>query len=94
MSDVPPSHPRYASLLTREKVVEGVERGITGLNGLIAQGRGEALDYLLGEKTTPPAEEAERAAAAPLSSPNGRSSASTETPPPSSPRRWSFWRER
>ena len=39
MSDVPPSHPRYASLLTREKVVEGVERGITGLNGLIAQGR-------------------------------------------------------
>lgn len=64
MSDVPPSHPRYASLMTREKVVEGVERGITGLNGLIAQGRGEALDYLLGEKTTPPAEEAERAAAA------------------------------
>lgn len=64
MSDVPPSHPRYASLLTREKVVEGVERGITGLNGLIAQGRGEALDYLLGEKTTPPAEEAERVAAA------------------------------
>ncbi len=66
MSDVPPSHPRYASLLTREKVVEGVERGITGLNGLIAQGRGEALDYLIGEKTTPPAEEAERAAAAML----------------------------
>ena len=64
LSDVPPSHPRYASLLTREKVVEGVERGITGLNGLIAQGRGEALDYLLGEVTTPPAEEAERAAAA------------------------------
>ncbi len=50
--------------MTREKVVEGVERGITGLNGLIAQGRGEALDYLLGEKTPPPAEEAERAAAA------------------------------
>jgi 4-phosphopantoate--beta-alanine ligase len=66
LSDVPPSHPRYASLLTREKVVEGVELGITGLNGLIAQGRGEALDYLLGEKTTPPAMEAERAAAAML----------------------------
>ena len=66
MSDVPPSHPRYASLLTREKVVGGVEKGITGLNGLIAQGRGEALDYLLGEVTTPPAEEAERAAAAML----------------------------
>jgi len=40
LSDVPPSHPRYASLKTREKVVEGVEKGITGLNGLIAQGRG------------------------------------------------------
>jgi len=66
LSDVPRSHPRYASLLTREKVVEGVERGITGLNGLIAQGRGEALDYLIGEKTTPTAEEAEQAAAAML----------------------------
>jgi 4-phosphopantoate--beta-alanine ligase len=66
LSDVPPSHPRYVSLKTREKVVEGVEKGITGLNGLIAQGRGEALDYLIGEKTTPPAQEAERAAAAML----------------------------
>jgi len=66
LSDVPRSHPRYASLKTREKVVVGVERGITGLNGLIAQGRGEALDYLIGEKTTPTAEEAERAAAAML----------------------------
>ncbi len=66
MSDVPPSHPRYASLKTREKVVEGVEGGITGLNGLIAQGRGEALDYLIGEKTTPSGAEAERAAAAML----------------------------
>jgi 4-phosphopantoate--beta-alanine ligase len=66
LSDVPPSHPRYVSLKTREKVVEGVEKGITGLNGLIAQGRGEALDYLIGERTTPPAQEAERAAAAML----------------------------
>lgn len=32
--------------------------------GLIAQGRGEAFDYLFGEKTTPPAMRAERAAAA------------------------------
>jgi 4-phosphopantoate--beta-alanine ligase len=66
LSDVPPSHPRYASLKTREKVVEGVEKGITGLNGLIAQGRGEALDYLIGERTTAPGEDAERAAAAML----------------------------
>jgi len=66
LSDVPPSHPRYASLKTREKVVEGVEKGITGLNGLIAQGRGEALDYLIGERTTAPGDDAERAAAAML----------------------------
>jgi len=66
LSDVPPSHPRYASLKTREKVVEGVEKGITGLNGLIAQGRGEALDYLIGERTTASGAEAERAAAAML----------------------------
>lgn len=66
MSDVPPSHPRYASLVTREKVVEGVARGITGQNGLIAQGRGEAFDYLIGERTTAGAAEAEKAAAAML----------------------------
>lgn len=66
MSDVPPSHPRYASLVTREKVVEGVARGITGQNGLIAQGRGEAFDYLIGERTTAGAAEAQRAAAAML----------------------------
>jgi len=47
-------------------VVEGVEKGITGLNGLIAQGRGEALDYLIGERTTASGAEAERAAAAML----------------------------
>jgi len=63
---VPRSHPRYASLKTREKVVEGVEKGITGPNGLIAQGRGEALDYFIGEKTTSPGIDAERAAAAML----------------------------
>lgn len=50
-SDVPPSHPRYLSLMAREKIVRGVERGITSLHGLIAHGRGEAFDYLLGEVT-------------------------------------------
>lgn len=58
------SHPRYESLMTREKIVEGVKKGITGIQGLIAQGRGEAFDYLLGEKTTPDALEAEKIAAA------------------------------
>lgn len=48
---IPKSHPRYASLKTRELIENGVKNGITSLNGLIAHGRGEAFDYLLGEKT-------------------------------------------
>ncbi len=48
---VPKSHPRYLSLVTRDKIVEGVKKGITSEHGLIAHGRGEAFDYLLGEKT-------------------------------------------
>ncbi len=55
-SDVPPSHPRYLSLMARESIVRGVERGITSPHGLIAHGRGEAFDYLLGERTHPFAE--------------------------------------
>ena len=61
---IPKSHPRYESLLTREKVVKGVEKGITSIHGLIAQGRGEAFDYLLGEKTSKSALQAEKVAAA------------------------------
>jgi len=64
--DVPESHPRYHSLLTRHRVEEGFERGITSTQGLIAQGRGESIDYLLGERTLPSADEAARAAAAHL----------------------------
>jgi len=30
--------------------VSGVESGITSVKGLIAQGRGEAFDYLTGER--------------------------------------------
>jgi len=44
--------------------VKGVEDGITSMQGLIAQGRGEAFDYLLGERTIGPARQAERAAVA------------------------------
>lgn len=61
---IPKSHPRYWSLMTREKIVEGVEKGITSTHGLIAQGRGEAFDYLLGEKTMQSALHAEKVAAA------------------------------
>ena len=62
--NIPRSHPRYASLLVRERIEEGVRRGITSLGGLIAQGRGEAWDYLLGEKTQPFAKRAIEASAA------------------------------
>jgi len=64
--DVPESHPRYESLLTRHRIESGVDRGITSRQGLIAQGRGEAYDYLLGERTIDSADRAERAAAAHL----------------------------
>jgi len=64
--DVPESHPRYASLLTRHRIEDGVDRGITSRQGLIAQGRGEAYDYLLGERTIDSADRAARAAAAHL----------------------------
>ena len=61
---VPRSHPRYASLRTRERLVAAHRQGIAVLEGLIAHGRGEAWDYLLGEESSAPALVAERAAAA------------------------------
>ncbi|MCX2817880.1 4-phosphopantoate--beta-alanine ligase [Haladaptatus sp. F3-133] len=62
--EVPDDHPRHGSLVTRHRIEEGVEKGITSKQGLVAQGRGEALDYLLGEETVPAAERAERTAVA------------------------------
>jgi len=41
-----------------------VGEGVVSVTGLIAHGRGEAFDYLLGERTVPEALSAERAAAA------------------------------
>ncbi|MFW6376820.1 MAG: 4-phosphopantoate--beta-alanine ligase [archaeon] len=64
--DVPEDHPRYESLLTRHRIEEGLEKGITSRQGLIAEGRGETFDYLLGERTIASADAAERAAAAQL----------------------------
>ena len=66
MVKIPKSHPRYWSLYYREKVIEGMEKGMTAKAGLIAHGRGEAFDYLIGEKTIEPAERAMRAAVAKL----------------------------
>jgi 4-phosphopantoate---beta-alanine ligase len=45
---------------------ELVSLGIVAQTGLIAHGRGEAFDYLVGERTQPPAARAEEAAAAML----------------------------
>lgn len=63
---IPKSHPRAKSLLIREKLVDGFDNGLVAKEGLLAQGRGEAFDYLLGEKTGKAAIQAIRAAAAQL----------------------------
>ncbi|MFC3957267.1 4-phosphopantoate--beta-alanine ligase [Halovivax cerinus] len=65
-TEIPTDHPRYQDLLTRHRIEAGVEKGITHLQGMHAEGRGSAFDYLLGEETIPSADEAERAAAAQL----------------------------
>jgi 4-phosphopantoate--beta-alanine ligase len=65
-ADIPRSHPRYESLKTRERMKEALSQGIVHETGLIAHGRGEAFDYLLGEVTIRPALEAEKVAVAAL----------------------------
>jgi 4-phosphopantoate---beta-alanine ligase len=59
---IAPTHPRASSLIIREKLVDGFKNGIVVPHGLIAHGRGEAFDYLLGERTTKYAYEAEKVA--------------------------------
>jgi len=56
-------HPRYASLLVRARLARAMRRGLVVPEGLVAHGRGEAFDYLLGERTSPSARRAERVAA-------------------------------
>ncbi|MFN8389102.1 MAG: phosphopantothenate/pantothenate synthetase [Bdellovibrionota bacterium] len=63
---VPKDHPRYHSLVQRHRIEDGVLSGVTTPTGLIAHGRGEAYDYLLGERTHDFSESACRAAAAAL----------------------------
>ena len=58
-----PRHPRYASLRVRARLADAHRHGLVVPEGLIAQGRGEAFDYLLGERTSPSARRAERVAA-------------------------------
>ena len=66
MTDIPDSHPRKSSLLSRQKMVEAAKRGLLADSAMIAHGRGEAYDYLLGERTTESASLAIREAAARL----------------------------
>jgi 4-phosphopantoate--beta-alanine ligase len=80
--EIPPDHPRAESLMIREKLVMNYRLGIVVSQGLIAHGRGEAFDYLLGERTIKPAFKAITASAAamllakhPVISVNGNSSA-------------------
>jgi len=63
---IPPGHPRRESLLIREKLVEGFKKGLVAPEGLIAHGRGECFDYLIGESTQPFADRAMNAAVAAL----------------------------
>jgi 4-phosphopantoate--beta-alanine ligase len=62
--DIPSNHPRAKSLYIREMLVNGFRRGLVVPEGLIAHGRGEAYDYLIGERTTKTAQRAIEAAAA------------------------------
>ena len=61
-----PSHPRYASLLMRHRLEVAAEKGMLAGSAMIAHGRGEAFDYLLGERTTASALQATRQALATL----------------------------
>jgi len=79
---IPKDHPRYRSLKTRELLARYAADGIVTLEGLTAHGRGEAFDYLIGEKTMESARQAAKAAAAlllsakrPIISVNGNTAA-------------------
>lgn len=50
-SGVPKTHPRYLSLKYRHKIINGMKNLVVAEAGLIAHGRGECFDYILGENT-------------------------------------------
>jgi 4-phosphopantoate--beta-alanine ligase len=45
--------------MTRERLADLVRKGLVTPTGLISHGRGEAFDYLMGERTTKAALDAE-----------------------------------
>ncbi|MBO0887909.1 phosphopantothenate/pantothenate synthetase [Candidatus Bathyarchaeota archaeon] len=59
-------HPRFQSLIVRDRLSRAVRDGIVVPQGLIAHGRGEAFDYIIGEKTPKAASNAIMVAAAVL----------------------------
>ncbi|MHA1932812.1 MAG: phosphopantothenate/pantothenate synthetase [Promethearchaeota archaeon] len=63
---VPVTHPRYSSLQYRHKIIEGMKSLVVAEAGLIAHGRGECFDYILGEKTSKTAKNAIKVAVASL----------------------------
>jgi 4-phosphopantoate--beta-alanine ligase len=66
MIRIPDDHPRAGSLRIREKLIEGFDQGVVTTAGLIAHGRGEAFDYILGEETSSAALRAMQASASTL----------------------------
>ncbi len=79
---IPKSHPRYESLIQREKIKNAFKEGYLADSGMIAHGRGEAFDYLIGEKTSLSSEKAIKTSVAtlllaknPVISVNGNSTA-------------------
>jgi len=79
---LPKDHPRYESLKYRHKIIEGMKEIVVAEAGLIAHGRGECFDYMLGEKTNEIAEKAIKVAVAlllisekPILSVNGNTAA-------------------
>ncbi|MFX1294652.1 MAG: 4-phosphopantoate--beta-alanine ligase [Promethearchaeota archaeon] len=63
---LPKDHPRYLSLNIRHRITKGFKDNVVAKAGLIAHGRGESFDYLVGERTNEPAKESIKAAAAAL----------------------------
>lgn len=61
---IPQDHPRYRSLVVRERLARCAREGVVTLEGLTAHGRAEAFDYLIGEQSTATALLASRTAAA------------------------------
>ena len=66
LGKVPKNHPRITSLMYRHKIITGMKKLVVAEAGLIAHGRGECFDYILGETTNNNAIQAIKAAVAQL----------------------------